>query len=362
MTLARRRYKSYKKRTSRSRGRSRGGKKSNMRWIILLLVAILAGLIVTKQLGNDSVETSETDPEKDLKEFLRGNGGGTSSTEGTDDDNHFTAVPDENDGVTSDNTKVLIGAALKEIDAGKIISARNKLNKFLLDMPLSQKDRADIKRELAKLSDIWLFSKQVIAGDTLTGLYQVKDRDYFSTIAPDYKVPYELIMSVNGITDEKKLPLKKIKIVKGPFRAHIQLSKFNMDIYLQHQYVKSYAIGIGKVGKETPTGKWRLKKNGKSDKGPTWRNPDTGKVYVASHPDYPLGARWIPITCLEGEGLEDDDDGDGKKGDGIALHGTKEPKSIGTKCSRGCIRLHDKDVIEVYNMLAAGISRIKIDD
>lgn len=345
MKLARRRYKTFKKRPSRSSGLDR--KKSYMRWIIVLLVVILAGVFITKQLGKN--------PEDDLKEFIdesqkQAGGGDPGNNEPVIVD--IDVLPPDKDVITSDETKKLIAAADKDFQTGKIIPARNALNKILHDRTLSKRDRADVKQLLTKLSEVWLFSKQVFEDDTLTGEYQVAKGDYFSTIAPKYKVPYEMIMSVNGITNASSLPLRKIKIVKGPFHAKIQLSKFNMDLYLQDQYVKSYDIGIGKVGKETPTGKWRLKVAGKSDAGPTWRNPDTGKVYVADNPEYPLGARWIPITCLEGEGVGET---------GIAFHGTNEPRSIGTKCSRGCIRLRDKDVIEVYNVLAAGISTVKID-
>jgi L,D-transpeptidase ErfK/SrfK len=159
-------------------------------------------------------------------------------------------------------------------------------------------------------------------------------------------------MDLNGVKSANKLRIGDIKVVKGPFRVEIQLSKFNMDLYLQEQYVKSYKIGIGKPGEDTttPTGKWRLKRTGKSDQGPTWY-PDKGKPVLASDPEYPLGARWIPITCIKGAG-------EGRTG--FALHGTKDPKSIGTRCSLGCIRLSNEDVIEVYKMLAAGISDVDI--
>ena len=352
--MARRRYKGFKKRPSRSSGLDR--KKSYMRWIIVLLVIILAGVFITKQLGKpkdeieDFVNHSQQNPGGD-KNVNGGDGSGGNN--GEPGRNQIDVLPPEKDVETSEETKKRIASAVKEFETDKIISSRNALNKILHDATLSHKDRADVKQLLSKLSELWLFSKQVFADDTLTGEYQVAKGDYFSTIAPKYKVPYEIIMRVNGITNAIKLPLRKIKIVKGPFRAKIQLSKFNLDLYLQDQYVKSYKVGIGKPGEKTttPTGRWRLNRAGKSDQGPSWPNDATGKMVVASDPEYPLGARWIPITCYEGDGV-------GRTG--FALHGTNDPKTIGTRCSLGCIRLRDDHAIEVYNMLAAGISKVDI--
>lgn len=356
--MARRRYKSYKKRPSRSRGRSRGGKKPYMRWIILLLVVITAGVIISKQLGKDTEKENGSSRESDLEKYRNLVDGGDGTTDGSVGDGGSPGggggdrvLPPEGTGITSETANSMIAAATKDMGTGKVIDARNKFNRVLLEMTLSSKDRAYVKRKLTELSEQWLFGKQVFEGDTLTGTYEVKDNDYLSTIAPKYKVPYEALMMVNGIRDAKRLQKGKIKVVKGPFRVEIQLSKFNMDLYLQDQYVKSYKVGIGKPGEETPTGKWRLKSAGKSDKGPSWPHPVTGKMIVADDPEYPLGARWIPIECIEGEGV-------GRTG--FALHGTKEPESIGTKCSLGCIRLKDENVIEVYNLLAAGISKVDI--
>lgn len=378
--MSRRRYKKYKKRPPRksSRSRSRGGKKSSssLRWIIFLLVIILAGVFVIRQIGKDDGTVVNNDQKNPLEELLGSPGDGTPSGSGTPPigggentggssggeevkppvdptvgSGNTHIPPTGKTGITSNAAKIQIDSAAKDYEAGKVISARNKLNRVLVDMTLSKKDRADVKKWMAKLADEWLFSKEVYEGDTLTEHYKVVSGDLFSTIGNRYKVPYQILMTVNGITDASRLRLGNIKAVKGPFRVEVQLSKYNMDLYLQDMYVKSYKVGIGKVGKETPTGRWRLKRAGKSDQGPTWTDPDTGKTYIASNPDYPLGARWIPITCYSGDGVGET---------GYALHGTNDPPSIGTKCSRGCIRMHDKDVIEVYNMLMAGKSLVDI--
>ena len=66
-----------------------------------------------------------------------------------------------------------------------------------------------------------------------------------------------------------------------------------------------------------------------------------------------MGSRWIGLNGLKG---------DAKDRTGFGIHGTKDPESIGTRSSMGCIRLYNGDVIEVYNLLAAGISDVRVVD
>ena len=86
---------------------------------------------------------------------------------------------------------------------------------------------------------------------------------------------------------------------------------------------------------------------------PPWWDEKAGKTYYATDADYPLGARWIAI-----EGLDENT----KSRTGFALHGTKEPESIRTKSSNGCIRLIDEEIIELYGMLYPVHSLVQIVD
>lgn len=252
----------------------------------------------------------------------------------------------------SPEVRTLIEKAVEARKAGNIIAARDSLNEAL-KMPMSEVLRDEIKRQLALLSVRWLFSREVLEGDTLTEWYQVQPGDLLVKIANAYKVPYEILMEINGIRKAEGLQAgQKIKVIRGPFHAVISRKRFTMDLYLQNQYVKTYKVGLGMPGRETPTGLWRVKPNDKLIQ-PPWTDPDTGRRYVASDPDYPLGSRWIGLEGLEGQA---------KGRTGFAIHGTKEPETIGTQSSRGCIRLYNGDVIEVYNLLFAGQSQVRVED
>ena len=253
---------------------------------------------------------------------------------------------------SSQQAKDDVEAALKLRDAGKIIEARELLNDTLNEK-LSPNLRSAVKFQLSKLAEKWLFSGEVFAGDKLTGRYQVQRGDHLEGIAKQYKVPYELLMQINGIDRPELLRAgQHIKVIEGPFNVVVYKSNFTMDLYLQNKYIKTYRVGLGKAEYETPSGRWQVESGGKLIK-PTWTDPDTGKTYVGNDPDYPLGSRWIAI-----EGIDDAT----RPRTGFAIHGTKDPDSIGTRSSRGCIRLYNGDVVEVYNLLYGGISEVQIKD
>jgi len=232
----------------------------------------------------------------------------------------------------------------------RIIDARELLNKSL-QMPMAAKLRTSVKSKLAELSEEWLFSRKIFPQDTLCDSYKVQRGDLLSKIGKKHKVPWEILADINRISRPEALgDGKTIKVINGPFHVTIDRSDFTMDLYLQKTYVKSYNIGIGMPGRETPTGLWRVQVDGKMEK-PQWTDPDTGKKYEADDPNYPLGSRWIGLEGLEGEA---------KDRDGFAIHGTKNPEQIGTAGSRGCIRMHNGEVIEMYNLLMPGFSLVRI--
>ena len=258
--------------------------------------------------------------------------------------------------VTEPNSEAskLIGEAMELISANpaRIIEARDVLNDVLL-LPMSSFQRKFVKERLSELSDKWLFSRTLFPQDMLCGSYKVKGGDFLSTIGKKFKVPWEILQEINNIPSPEVLPAgETIKAINGPFHAKIYLSTFTMDLYLQKTFVRSFTVGLGKPGKETPTGLWRVKVGGKMVK-PTWFDKETNRTYEPEDPDYPLGSRWIALEGLKGNAV-------GRTG--FAIHGTKEPEQIGTQGSRGCIRLKNGDAILVYNLLEPGLSHVKIVD
>jgi LysM repeat protein len=234
----------------------------------------------------------------------------------------------------------------------KLIEARDKLN-MALRIPMSVEQRKFVKDKLSELAEKWLFSRTVYPDDLLCDTYQVGKGEILASIGEKYKVPYQILMQVNNITDARSLQAgQNIKVIKGPFSAKVYRSTFTMDIYLQNTFIRSFIVGLGLPGKETPTGIWRVAADGKMEQ-PIWYDEIENKTYYPEDPDYPLGSRWIGLEGLEGEA---------KDREGFAIHGTKEPQQLGTQGSRGCIRLENGNVILVYNLLFPVDSLVEVTD
>ncbi len=257
-------------------------------------------------------------------------------------------------GTTNPQAESAIAEALSQLQAqpGAVIEVRNKLNK-VLQMPLGPQQRETVKSEMAKLADKWLFGPAAFPSDTLCDTYAVRSGDLLDIIGRRLKVPYDILMQINNIPRPQALQAgKALKVVKGPFHAKVCRSTFVLDLYLQDMYVRSFKVGLGRPGYETPTGLWRVQDGGKLIK-PTWTDPDSGRVYKASDPDYPLGSRWIALQGVSGAAV-------GRTG--FAIHGTKEPEQIGTAGSRGCIRMYNGDAVLMYNLLVPLYSQVEVFD
>lgn len=234
-----------------------------------------------------------------------------------------------------------------------IIETRDRLNAMLQVGSLEHGQASAIKQQLSALADKWLFGKTVYSQDRLCDSVLVKPGDMLSTIGKRYNVPYEILMEINDIKSPTQLQADDtIKVINGPFHARIHRSSFTLDLYLQETFVRTFPVGVGQPGMETPTGLWAVKPGGKLIK-PSWRNPLTGKLYNAEDPDYPLGLRWIGLEGLEGSA---------KGRTGFAIHGTNDPAEIGAAKSQGCVRMYNDDVVLIYNLLVSGRSLVEIVD
>ena len=106
--------------------------------------------------------------------------------------------------------------------------------------------------------------------------------------------------------------------------------------------VLAWTCGIGKEGSETPVGSYVV---GEKLEEPTWYPPNGQPVHFG-HPDNALGDRWIEWFV------------DGSK-TSFGFHGTNDESGVGQRVSRGCIRLRNGDVCELFELLPVG-SRVVV--
>ncbi|RDI62091.1 L,D-transpeptidase [Microvirga subterranea] len=102
-----------------------------------------------------------------------------------------------------------------------------------------------------------------------------------------------------------------------------------------------YPVAVGKPGKQW-FGEARV--DGKYVR-PAWSppaevkrdNPRLPNVIPGGAPNNPMGARALTLDLDE-----------------YAIHGTNRPGSIGTYASYGCIRMHNEDIVDLYERVSVG--------
>ena len=235
------------------------------------------------------------------------------------------------------------------------------------DTPANASLPAEVARKLEEIDELLRSDQQLVAHRELSTLYWVKPQwrpyikdhieqtaqsiyfsdlrhymqpyvvqsgDRLQSIAKQHKVPWEYLVRLNHIDPRRIRPGQKLKVIKGPFSARLDLSEFELTIHAHGYFVRRFSIGIGRDDK-TPIGRFKVLNKLVN---PTYFGPD-GNVIDANDPQNPLGERWIDI------------------GDGFGIHGTIDPRSIGRAESRGCIRLLNSDVEIVYDLLGRSEER-----
>jgi hypothetical protein len=132
------------------------------------------------------------------------------------------------------------------------------------------------------------------------------------------------------------VPVANSDVVAVPPELVVDLSDRRVYIYRSHHLEKSYPVAIGKADWETPIGVFQVMDK---QQNPTWQNPITGKI-IPPGPTNPLGVAWIGFWV------------DG--GHQIGFHGTPEEASIGEAISHGCVRMRNKDILELFNEVQEG--------
>jgi len=219
------------------------------------------------------------------------------------------------------------------------ITGREKLSQAVA-AGLGQEQEKAARQMLNQAADEWLFSSVILDNDQLCQRYRIAQGDTLASIGRKFNVPYQLLQKINKIASPANLRVGEvIKVVTGPVRIKVQRQKYQMSVYLQEILVRSYPVGLGKPGRGTPTGLWLVKLK---QMDPSWHDKENGKFYKPEDPENPLGERWIGLEGREGEA---------KGREGFGIHGTIKPEEIGQSASRGCIRLLNKNVEELYDLV-----------
>ena len=113
----------------------------------------------------------------------------------------------------------------------------------------------------------------------------------------------------------------------------------------QPAVVKTYPIGIGRVGWETPLGDTTVVSKAVD---PVWYVPQSVRQehaqmgdplpsVVPAGPDNPLGSRVLKLDIP-----------------GYLIHGTNQPYGVGMRVSHGCVRLYPENIEYLYELVDIG--------
>lgn len=122
----------------------------------------------------------------------------------------------------------------------------------------------------------------------------------------------------------------------APGTIVVKTSERSLYFVIDQQRALRFPVGVGKSGK-TWTGVAQVE--GKYVK-PAWQAPPElggGPVIPGGAANNPMGA--AALTLRGGE---------------YAIHGTNRPQSIGGFVSSGCIRMHNRDIVELYSLVGVG--------
>ena len=120
----------------------------------------------------------------------------------------------------------------------------------------------------------------------------------------------------------------------------ISKSSFRLRLFKRLKFVKSYGVAIGQPAYPTPSGLFSIANKAVN---PPWTAPNSpwagayrNETVAGGSAENPLKARWMGIV------------------NGVGIHGTGEPGSIGSRASHGCIRMTVPDVIDLFKRVELG--------
>lgn len=120
----------------------------------------------------------------------------------------------------------------------------------------------------------------------------------------------------------------------------IDRGNFKLRLFKRLMLSKTYGVAVGMPAYPTPTGRFTIANKAVN---PAWTAPNSpwagayaNETVAGGSAENPLKARWMGIV------------------NGVGIHGTGIPGSVGSRASHGCIRMTVPDVIDLYPRVPVG--------
>jgi lipoprotein-anchoring transpeptidase ErfK/SrfK len=220
-------------------------------------------------------------------------------------------------------------ALLKEVQgfvqSGEFLEAqrilKNMLARFVMDPRVEE-----VQQELEAVNMRVLVSGLMVPG--LTVQREVVAGDTLSMIADEYRTTVAFIKKQNGLTSDVIRRGQPLRIWTGRLSIVIDKSQNTLMVRSNGELIRTYPVSTGKDS-ITPVGTFKIVNKLKK---PAWTHE--GRVIPFGDPKNILGTRWMGFDIP-----------------GYGIHGTTDPAKIGEQATAGCVRMHNGDVQELYDLL-----------
>jgi lipoprotein-anchoring transpeptidase ErfK/SrfK len=148
--------------------------------------------------------------------------------------------------------------------------------------------------------------------------------------------------------DDVELPVTTVapQVTTAAYRTVLLVRQGDrrLHLYRDGEITRSWDVAIGALGHDTPKGRFTV---GAKRHMPTWHNPSPNgwgadmPAVIGPGPDNPLGVRALNWMRNGRDTL-------------IRFHGTANLGSIGQAASKGCVRMRNSDIVELYDLVPTG--------
>jgi len=222
----------------------------------------------------------------------------------------------------------LLNQANTLLGKGEYLQAKEKYQKIITDFPNS-KYLLDAKKKLEDLNIKIIFSGIAVSGKTQ--IYEVKRGDTLEKIAKKFNTTVDLIKKSNNLKSNLIRVNQRLRIWTQGFSCVVDKSQNILILKSNEEVMKTYVVSTGK-NNSTPVGTFKIV-NKLVD--PVWFK--TGAIVLPESPENILGSRWLGFDLA-----------------GYGIHGNTQSEMIGKQITQGCIRMIEKDVQEIYDLLPVG--------
>jgi lipoprotein-anchoring transpeptidase ErfK/SrfK len=216
--------------------------------------------------------------------------------------------------------------------------ARDLYQKALETGQLSGEAETQCLARLTDLASKLLLDPKTPCTKPKAVFHTVAQGDNVEKLAKKYHVNQGQVKAINRLNNKLIVRYGQVlKMLPGDVIFKVDREHLHGTLYLDGVFLRRYPVGIGS-GNRTPAGTYDIETKVVN---PDWYY-DNKKIPFGS-PANILGTRWLgfaPVAAGQDAGL--------------GIHGTTDPKSVPGRESKGCVRMHNASVEELYDLMPLG--------